>query len=83
MSEQQMTLTADYFLEEYHRFRELMGLKSTTVKFLLEAFGALTYVYFNVLPEEYERVETSFIALKDEVDRRIPYMLTRELRKNG
>ena len=75
MSEQQMTLTADYFLEEYHRFRKLMGLKSTSVELLVEAFSALTYVYFNVLPEEYQQVELSFVSLRDEVDARIPYML--------
>ena len=73
-----MTLTADYFLEEYNRFRKLMGLKSTTVEFLLQAFSALTYVYFNVKLEEYKRVENAYIGLSSEVDMRLPYMLMRE-----
>ena len=74
---QQMQIPADQFLEEYHRFRKIMGLKKYTTEEKEEYFGGLTYVYLNINEDDpkLQLCIDAFVALADEWSRRKAMMM--------
>ena len=74
---QQMKIPADYFIEEYHRFREIMGLRKYTTEEKDEYFKGLTYVYLNINPDDHklQRCIDAYVALADEWSRRKTIMM--------
>ena len=80
---QQMEIPCDYFLEEYHRFREIMGCKKHTIEEIDEYFGGLTYVYMNMKEGDpkLQRCIDAFVALADEWARRKAIMMLLPLLK--
>lgn len=77
----QQTLSVDYFIEEFHRFRKIMCSTEYTQEYKDDAFSALTYVYFNVSQDDpkIEHAEELFIGLADEFSRRTAYMMVKPL----
>jgi len=80
---QQMEIPCDYFLEEYHRFRKIMGCKGNTIEQIEEYFSGLTYVYLN-MKESDPKLQIcidAFVALADEWSRRKTMMMFQPLLK--
>lgn len=73
-----MTFTYQYFLEEFHRFWELCGKKSTTVDMLLNGWGGLVYCAVNSDGED-EKIGLILRLAKDNLDRRLPYFELRPI----
>jgi hypothetical protein len=70
------TETMDYYLQEYHSFRKILQSTAYTVEQKLDAFQGLTFIYFNVKPEnskQEELLKSSFAALEREVNTRLGY----------
>ena len=67
--------TFEYFLSETKEFRKLMSdrHKMTNLKLMKNAFDALTHVYF--LTEDHPMLESTFIALTAEYNKRKSYVL--------
>ncbi len=74
---QQMEIPADYFIDEYHRFREIMGLKKYTTEEKDDYFKGLTYVYLNIKQDDpkLQLCIDTFVALSDEWSRRKAIMM--------
>lgn len=60
-----MKITGDYFLKEYHTFREIMCSLKYTIEDKDEAFKGLTFVYFNIESDDpkLELCESAYAAL--------------------
>ena len=79
-----MKITGDYFLKEYHAFREIMCSRKYTVEQKDKAFSGLTYVYFNIDPNDpkLETCRSAYEALFHEFSMRQVYQITSSLYKS-
>jgi len=79
-------ITKEYFLTEYHKFREIM-CSMTSVDDKLNAFKGLLYVYMNLDPklsvDDKELCDMSMQSLSLELSMRIGYQAQIEIEKLG
>lgn len=72
-----MEFTFDYFKDEFNRFWELCGKRSSTVDILLRGWRGLAYVAVNCDGES-EKVSSLLMVAKHNLDRRLPYFMLKE-----
>lgn len=78
-----MEITHEYFMKEWHSFREIMGSTKYTMEQKQDAWTGLLCVSLRCTgtPEEEENQKTAMAILSAEVPVRLGFELTSELRK--
>lgn len=67
------TYTLDYFLDELHRFRDIMGLTIYNQEQRIAAFRGICFVYIHLddTPSNIEKAETYFQAVQTDYSLRM------------
>lgn len=80
----QKTKTFNYFLEEYHKFRQILCSTKYTIEQKLNAWKGLLYVYVNVETENEKQenlMQTCMSAIQRETEMRTGMELFLQIRK--
>jgi len=73
--------SCSYFLEEYHRFRAIMGSTNNTIEDMDAAFNGLSYVYLNMKEDDpkAQLCIDAFVRLIEEFSRRKAYLIVKKI----